>query len=346
MREIHIKREDSILIVAPHPDDECIGAGGILAKYPLQCDVIVLTDGRQGQGASLPEIEREIRAKEFADEMKRAGIDNYRMLGIEDGTLLWHTDCMNNIDLSTYTKIFVTDIHDDHPDHVAASRCVLNALWLQKNTYIEVYCYEVHTPMHAPTHYLDITDAIDEKKRFIRYHQSQLKEIPYDLLAEYSAKYRAILSRMPERYIEVYCLSSLTGAVLESSTEIEYRLQQQNVHNWVMVRWLTLVVESSNVAKRLMRKGFYEAAIYGYGNLGRLLVKEFMKEGIDIPYVMDRRAGQIDETIIPVVYPNKELKKPMAVVVTVVLEYGKIQAELTAMGFQNVFSLRRLVEEI
>lgn len=47
--EFVIDKEDKILIVAPHPDDESIGCGGLLALYGKQCDVRLLTDGRRGK---------------------------------------------------------------------------------------------------------------------------------------------------------------------------------------------------------------------------------------------------------------------------------------------------------
>lgn len=45
---LRIKESDRILIVAPHPDDETLGCGGILAKYGEKCDVLLITDGRLG----------------------------------------------------------------------------------------------------------------------------------------------------------------------------------------------------------------------------------------------------------------------------------------------------------
>ena len=66
MQVFEVKENDKILVVAPHPDDECIG---LLVCYPNICKVLVLTDGRQGQGDMTPEKIRVIREKEFIKEM-------------------------------------------------------------------------------------------------------------------------------------------------------------------------------------------------------------------------------------------------------------------------------------
>ena len=65
MNEINIKSNDKILIVAPHPDDECIGTGGILCKYHKQCTVIVLTDGALGNNSNCLSECKSVRQQEF-----------------------------------------------------------------------------------------------------------------------------------------------------------------------------------------------------------------------------------------------------------------------------------------
>ena len=144
------------------------------------------------------------------------------MFDIEDGTLLSHTDCMVGICLKEYSKIFVTGILEDHPDHKAAFLCIREAA---KRTVAkempECYLYEVHTPLQSPTHFLDISDVVEEKCRLIRIHRSQLKELPYDVLAEQCACYRATLCRMPEKKLEVYeavDLSEKTEPVIHVSS--------------------------------------------------------------------------------------------------------------------------------
>jgi hypothetical protein len=67
---IVISKNDKILIVAPHSDDECIGAGGILCGYSDKCSVVVLTDGCQGQGGLLTSDYRQQRQEEFIGEMR------------------------------------------------------------------------------------------------------------------------------------------------------------------------------------------------------------------------------------------------------------------------------------
>ena len=108
MQTLAIRDNDRLLIVAPHPDDECIGPGGILILYPQLCKVVVLTDGRQGQGDAPPELEKQVRKLEFIREMREAGIGDYEMLDYEDGSLMQHTDCLENRSLRSFTKIVVT----------------------------------------------------------------------------------------------------------------------------------------------------------------------------------------------------------------------------------------------
>ena len=68
------------MIIAPHSNDNCIGAGGLMSLYPELCNVIVLTDGRQGQKNVVPEKVKVKRRQEFEQEMKYFRIRYYKML--------------------------------------------------------------------------------------------------------------------------------------------------------------------------------------------------------------------------------------------------------------------------
>ena len=159
MRPLSIGKDDRILIIAPHPDDECIGAGGIMSLYSENCSIWVLTDGAIGQGDMIQDEVRNVRKLELESEMEYAGIDNFRYFSIPDGEMLLHLNLLDNEDLSDYKYIFVTSENDGHPDHKAACICVKNALEKQ-NLDTTVLGYEVHSPIKNPTCYIDISDIM------------------------------------------------------------------------------------------------------------------------------------------------------------------------------------------
>lgn len=61
------------LVVAPHCDDEVLGCGGLLAKYPEQCTVAVL---------ARPD---DVRLKEFHEARDILGYQDAHFLNIDDG---------------------------------------------------------------------------------------------------------------------------------------------------------------------------------------------------------------------------------------------------------------------
>ncbi len=344
MQILEIFPRDKILIIAPHPDDECIGPGGILCLYPSQCSVLVISDGREGIGDILPEIGKEIRKAEFIEEMRLLGISDYRMLEYKDGTLLQHTDCLQDIDLSVYTKIFVTGSHDNHPDHTAAYISLCQAFHKQQIRNVEIYLYEIHAPLRNATHLLDITSVIDKKQQLISFHQSQNKRMPYDRYARCMAEYRALQNRMPEQYIEVYTLASLDDKSVGDAAELENRLQKSNLFYLVLTRWVEFKINGHHLAEILAEKGYYKIAVYGYAELGKLFCQELLYTKINVIYVLDKKVKQIRENNLPVYVPQKGLPKVDAVIVTAVYYFDDIKDALSEMGFENVISLRTLFE--
>ena len=63
------------LVVAPHMDDESLGCGGLLAKYPADSAVVVLTDSGP------------TRRREFDRAMSVLGVSDTTLLSYADGQL-------------------------------------------------------------------------------------------------------------------------------------------------------------------------------------------------------------------------------------------------------------------
>lgn len=344
MQELDISNDDRILVVAPHPDDECCGPGGVLLLYPKQCDVLVLTDGRQGQGNIIPDELKKIRQRELSDEMNYLGINNYRILEIEDGTLFSHTDCMSDISLKVYTKIFVTGCHDAHPDHKAACISLRNAILRQElGSKLECYAYEVHTPLQDPTHFLDITSLLETKLNLIRYHKSQLQELPYDLLAKQCSLYRGTLHRMPGKMIEVYEKISFEKGNSTFLSESEVLLQKERVSGWLLKRWVARLQNHGRISSFLRELNISEVYIYGYGDLGKLLVHELVTDDISIKAVIDRRASQFTNENIKVI-SLEEIEEGISVILTTLSDQVKIKDMLLKRGSGKIYLLKSILE--
>ena len=344
---LSVSNQDKIVIIAPHPDDECIGTGGLLALYPTLCDVIVLTDGRQGQKKVNPSIEKEIRKKEFEEEMNYLHISTYKMLGYEDGTLMQHMDCLDNFDFSIYTKIFLPWGDDNHPDHTAAYLCSIEQIKKQNIQKVELYQYEVHVPFHDVTHVLDISSVIEEKRKLIQFHKCQLAAFQYDKLAEALGKYRACQCNLPGQYFEAYMQTDIKE--LSLSNEIvnrEKTLQKYMQFYRVLIRWLNIRPIGSEIAAYLLEHRIKRVAIYGYADMGNLLYKELMNSDVIITCILDKRTIKNQNIGLEIVNPIEGDKNSDAVLVTAIYYYNEIKAELETLGYRNIVSLQNLIEEL
>lgn len=120
---------DPPLVVAPHPDDEILGVGGIMAILGA-ADVFAVTDGEAPRTGSTPERLAALRHEETDAALDRLGVDPVLVhrLGQPDGgideaalaaalgPLLWPG-----------RWCFATWRGDGHPDHEAVGRAAATA---------------------------------------------------------------------------------------------------------------------------------------------------------------------------------------------------------------------------
>jgi LmbE family N-acetylglucosaminyl deacetylase len=122
------------LLLAAHPDDETLGAGGLLAQLArdgVRCDVVVLTDGEAshpGSPTHSPAQLAGIRRQEVMDAVQvLAPAAHVSFEGLPDGavhedgvTAVLHRELADNED--TRTLVAAPWRADGHPDHEAAGR--------------------------------------------------------------------------------------------------------------------------------------------------------------------------------------------------------------------------------
>ncbi len=171
-REIIFSEKDRIAVVAPHPDDECFGAAGVLLQAAERTDIYVLTDGSHGSRERTVEEELAVRKQQFEAEMEYLHPHAWYWLGVEDTKLKEHGEIAEKINFRGYTKIFLPWVKSLHPDHVAAAQICCDAIRRQGST-AECYSYEICAPFYNPGYYIDITEMEQQKRKLIRFHADQ-----------------------------------------------------------------------------------------------------------------------------------------------------------------------------
>ena len=172
---ITFEPDDRIAVIAPHPDDECLGASGVLLTAGDKTDIYVLTDGSHGNPDVCIEEEAGIRRRQFENEMEYLKPHYYKWLGFEDKTLSEHPEAADMIDFTPYSKIFLPWTNCFHPDHRAAAQMCIKAIAKQKAVG-DVFSYEINAPFYSPAYYIDITSLEQEKRRLIRFHEDQSEQ--------------------------------------------------------------------------------------------------------------------------------------------------------------------------
>lgn len=201
---MHFPKSDRILVVAPHPDDESIGCGGLLAKYGPQCDILVLADGRKGYPSTLSIDEEQLvltRRQELRNAAAIAGVRQVFFLDIPDYTIQSNHQTVISFDISGYDAILVPSRMERHRDHCTVSACFQQMRRCQ-NPKAKLFEYEVWSPLAAPTHILDISDVIDTKLKMVCQHRSQLQYVDYRAMALGLGQYRG--AGFSSKYCEVY----------------------------------------------------------------------------------------------------------------------------------------------
>lgn len=346
LEQLQVGADEKLLIIAPHPDDESIGVGGILQLYAKQCDVICLTDGRQGQGDIRPNKLKEIRAKEFEHVMILLGINSYKMLNIEDGKVPASIKGLCDVDFGNYSKVFVTSDEDGHLDHSMALRATLEAIQ-KSNAEVECFAYEVHNMINNPTHILDISAVFELKIKTIGKYESQIKNFAYDEYIGLINKIRGMQSGLGYECAEAYKLISKISNVNASHKEKE--LQKMREFYWIYSRWINAIQNGRQLSEYFRAKNYSRVIIYGYKELGKQLYRELTDCGIDVVAIIDKNkklSGNDTLNIFELNEFENEKYSDVPVVVTACFYYEEISSELRSVGYKKIFSLKNIIEEM
>lgn len=130
---------DPVLVLAAHPDDEVIGAGGLLAWHGQQrhaVTVVHMTDGARGDPSQRAGDIRAVRRREGEEALRRLSLPAPRCWGLPDGQLPEHLDIVvprlrelfAEIRPATLYSFWFGEAHRDHRAVAAATVAAVDAL--------------------------------------------------------------------------------------------------------------------------------------------------------------------------------------------------------------------------
>ncbi len=210
-----------MLIVAPHHDDESIGAGGIIADYTRrggEAHVVTVFTGESGLPESDVEVARQIRNAELTKAAEVLGVSDVQHLNFPDRSAVNPADIARALihPLRGSRPMIVLGPHaaERDPEHVAVALAVREAIWLAANPVFPsqgapcppvqlLLGYEVWTPIKCPQLLIDITDVMERKNKAVGCHRSQLAGRGWQDGIRGLASYRGVQSGLGE-YVEAF----------------------------------------------------------------------------------------------------------------------------------------------
>jgi N-acetylglucosamine malate deacetylase 1 len=154
-----------ILVIAPHPDDDVLGAGGTLIKAKeigADIHVVYVTNG-------LAEKEELIR-EETLSVCDQLGTTPHflnckaRTIPDEDPEVNKQLyDLILKVDPEV---IFISFMLDDHDDHRRVNQLLMAALKGQAKQKAEIWAYQIYSSI-IPNVVVDITDQVEQKRQLI-----------------------------------------------------------------------------------------------------------------------------------------------------------------------------------
>ncbi|MBA4373788.1 MAG: hypothetical protein C0402_13125 [Thermodesulfovibrio sp.] len=168
----------SILVLAPHPDDEALGCGGtisLLTARGITITVCHVTTGERLHGAPSPAVAA-ARAAEAQTVSKLLGCRECLFLDFPDGDIRGQAEDISREVGGIITRlrpdlVFAPSPLDHHADHLALAHIALALSAEMKGP--QFVLYEVYSTIRFNC-LVDITEVIQKKQKAISEYRSSL----------------------------------------------------------------------------------------------------------------------------------------------------------------------------
>jgi LmbE family N-acetylglucosaminyl deacetylase len=201
----------NVLVIAPHPDDECIGCGGSVALHVQRQDkvaAVFLTSGELGLKKLARDAARQMREIEARAACKILGIGRADFLRLPDWNVGDDVDAAAKalrpaIETAQPELIYLPHPTEWHPDHRATLPILKVACTGLLSPAPRLRGYEIWTPLAEYQHVQDISRVMPTKLAALREHRSQIADWDYVRAITGLNTYRGVLAGRCE-YAEVF----------------------------------------------------------------------------------------------------------------------------------------------
>jgi N-acetylglucosamine malate deacetylase 1 len=201
----------NVLVIAPHPDDECIGCGGTISLHIKRGDTIsavFLTSGELGLKNLAKEEAWCIREAEAKRAGKILGLSELHFLRCRDWFLgeeieIAATALAPILQRNQPELIYLPHEKEWHPDHKVCLPIVREAVARGNISPPKIRAYEIWTPLSECDHVENISETMSRKLKALRCHRSQLEEFDYVAAVRGLNQFRGALAGKC-KYAEVF----------------------------------------------------------------------------------------------------------------------------------------------
>lgn len=186
----------SILVVAPHPDDETFGCGGALLRHREQNEEIhwlIVTEMKEDLGYSLKRIEeRNLEINKVSEKYKFSSVHKLKYSTARLDTIALSDIVANICEVFKLIKpsvVYLPNRSDAHSDHrITHDAVVACCKWFRNSSVKKILAYETLSETDfdlssndnfTPNYYVNISDYIAAKKEIVNIYESELGDVPF-----------------------------------------------------------------------------------------------------------------------------------------------------------------------
>ncbi len=164
----------------------------------------------------------------------------------------------------------------------------------------------------------------------------------------FSEKFLAAIPYAKEHYLSKEEKYTPSKNVAYSDMRIFENVRQQKDkfehYLGVLDHWMLFLENNMSIEGYLLKAGYLNVGLYGYGILGRHLYKQLSNTRINVKFIIDQQKDKL-HTEVPVFLPSGNIPEVDVVIVSATFFYDEIYQALKGKGVRKIISLETILYE-